>query len=52
MCKRDEVFSSLLCFDIKLLYGRHANGLLFLQKTQVLTCLGDYLQAKVSTMYT
>ena len=29
MCKRDEVFSSLLCFDIKLLYGRYPKLVLF-----------------------
>ena len=29
VCKRDEKISSLLCFDIKLLYGRCPNGLLF-----------------------
>ena len=31
VCKRDEKISSLLCFDIKLLYGRFANGVPFLR---------------------
>ena len=47
MCKRDEVFSSLLCFDIKLLYGRHPNGLLFFAKNTSIDVFGRLFASKV-----
>ena len=41
MCKRDEKISSLVCFDIKLLYGRCAEACAFsLRKIK-----GDYRNA-------